>query len=57
VPGIFGQQLVSTAHHGRFEGSRFGVEAGVQDGGIGLTRTVTDVGSRLEQRYGQLMTG
>ena len=57
VGGVFGEQVIAAADHGRFQRAGLGVETGVQDGGVGLAGAVADVVAGFEQRDRQLVAG
>ena len=51
--GVLTEKVVAARDQSGFQGSGSGVEAGVQQGGVGLAGAVTDVVAPLDQRHGQ----
>ena len=52
--GVLRQQLEAARNEPGLDGARLGIEAGVEQRGVGLARTGPDVGARLEQCYPQV---
>ena len=57
LSGVGAQQVIAATHEPALQGAGRGVEAGVQDGGVGLAGAVADVDAGLEQRDRQLVAG
>ena len=54
---VLAEQLVAARHQGRLERARLGVEAGVEQGGVGLAGAGAHVGPRLEQGDAEVEAG
>lgn len=55
--GVVAQQVVAASHEPGLQGARFRVEACVQDGGVCLAGSVSDVVAGFEQRHGDVVAG